>query len=138
MNMRKILLGGLLATAAIGGIAACSSGADHQTAGTQAPVVQPSAAQPAKPTQPSAAQPAKPAPQYTTAQENAIGSAQDYLAMSGFSRAGLINGMAPSCRTWLNTPLCGRRLPRCVVISAIRCAGPGYRRIAIRHAHTLL
>jgi Host cell surface-exposed lipoprotein len=121
MNMRKILLGSLLATAGIGGIAACSSGAnrsDHQTAGTHAPVVPPSAAQPAKPVPPSAvqpakpvppsavqpakpvppsaAQPAKPAPQYTAAQENAIGSANDYLAMSGFSRAGLIKQLSSS------------------------------------------
>ena len=108
MNMRKILLGGLLATAAIGGIAACSSGAnssDHQAAGTHAPVVPPSATQPAKPVPPSATQPAKPvppsatqpakpAPQYTAAQENAIGSANDYLAMSGFSRAGLIKQLS--------------------------------------------
>jgi hypothetical protein len=36
------------------------------------------------------AKPAKPKPTYTVAQEQAIKSAKSYLAMSGFSRAGLI------------------------------------------------
>ena len=99
MNVRKILLGGLLATAAIGGIAACSSGAnssDHQTAGQPAAVVPHNDAKPATPTPHHDAKPAKPAQHYTTAQENAIGSAKDYLSMSGFSRSGLIKQLSSS------------------------------------------
>lgn len=106
MNVRKILLGGLLATAAIVGIAACLSAgnsSDHQTAGQPAAVVPHNDAEPATPAQRSAAKPAKPAQQYTTAQENAFGAAKDYLATSGFSlstshfsRSGLIEQLSSS------------------------------------------
>jgi hypothetical protein len=99
MSVRKILLGGLLATAAIGGIAACQSAgnsSDHQTAEQPAAVIPYNDAKPATPTPHHDAKPAKPAQHYTTAQENAIGSAKDYLSMSGFSRSGLIKQLSSS------------------------------------------
>jgi host cell surface-exposed lipoprotein len=99
MYARKFLLGGLVGAAAVGVIAACQSGcnsSDQQTAGHHPAVVQHHDAKPAKPAQHYDAEPVKPARQYTTAQENAIGSAEAYLSVSGFSRAGLIQQLSSS------------------------------------------
>jgi hypothetical protein len=45
---------------------------------------------------PAAAKPAKQTQHYTMSQQQAIGSAKDYLAMTGFSRAGLIDQLSSS------------------------------------------
>lgn len=80
--MKKIIVAVLAAIALFAIIGACSAG------GGDAPAPQgyAHAAAPAKPK--------KSAPKYTTAEKNAIGSAKDYLAFEGFSKAGLIHQLS--------------------------------------------
>ena len=80
-----LVIAGPVASAAAGG------------GSSPAPASKPAASAPAAPAPSSAAaKPAKPAPHYTMSQQQAIGSANDYLAMTGFSRAGLIDQLSSS------------------------------------------
>jgi hypothetical protein len=91
---------GLAAIFVIGGISVAAGGSDdgkadvpqHAAAQTAPKVEMPKAEQPAEEAAPQP-EPA-PQPQYTVSQENAIESAESYLDMSGFSRAGLIDQLS--------------------------------------------
>jgi hypothetical protein len=76
--MQKTLATALVAVTAVAALSACEV-PETSTAGTG------SKDHPVK------SKPGKAAPDFTVAQENAIESAQSYLDMSGFSRAGLIH-----------------------------------------------
>jgi len=79
-----------------GPVAAAASGG----ASSPAPASKPAASTPAAPApaapapSSAAAKPAKPAPHYTVSQQQAIGSAQDYLSYQAFSRKGLIEQLS--------------------------------------------
>ncbi|MGH8961884.1 MAG: Ltp family lipoprotein [Jatrophihabitantaceae bacterium] len=92
--MKKIITTALVAATAVVALSACSSvengsntaGKTHQAATTGNKTKAPATI--AKKTK------APAAPKYTVAQQNAIESAQSYLDMSGFSRAGLIQQLS--------------------------------------------
>ena len=85
--MKKIVTGAVVLTAAIATLSGCKvdtstnlSSASHEYATSNTSTETQSAQAPAAPAK----------PKYTVAEENAIESAQSYLDMQGFSRAGLI------------------------------------------------
>lgn len=87
--MKKIITSALVAATTVAALSACSS---VGTTGNPAGNTHPAATTANKPKAPAIGTKAKApaAPKYTVAQQQAMQSAQSYLDMSGFSRAGLI------------------------------------------------
>jgi hypothetical protein len=88
-----LVIAGSVGSAASGGGSSPASASKPAASAPAAPA--PAAPAPAAPAPSSAAaKPAKPAPHYTVSQQQAIGSAQDYLSFQAFSRKGLIQQLS--------------------------------------------
>jgi hypothetical protein len=82
-------------TVAVLVIAGSATSAAAGGGSSPAPASKPAASAPAAPAPSSAAaKPAKPTPHYTMSQQQAIGSAKDYLSTQAFSRKGLIKQLS--------------------------------------------
>ena len=96
IRMRKIIITGLLV--AVAALSACADGNDASKANgtTAAPAtIATTTETPATSTEaPATIAEAPVTPEYTVAQQNGIRSAESYLEMSGFSRAGLIQQLS--------------------------------------------
>jgi hypothetical protein len=89
-----LVIAGSVGSAASGGGSSPAPASKPAASAPAAPA--PAAPAPAPPPAPSSAsaKPAKPAPHYTVSQQQAIGSAQDYLSFQAFSRKGLIQQLS--------------------------------------------
>jgi hypothetical protein len=88
-----LVIAGSVGSAASGGGSSPAPASKPAASAPAAPA--PAAPAPAAPAPSSAAaKPAKPAPHYTVSQQQAIGSAQDYLSFQAFSRKGLIQQLS--------------------------------------------
>jgi hypothetical protein len=84
-------------TVAVLAIASSAASAAAGGGSSPAPVSKPAASAPAAPapsSAPAAAKPAKQTPHYTMSQQQAIGSAKDYLSTQAFSHKGLIKQLS--------------------------------------------
>jgi hypothetical protein len=83
-------------TVAVLAIASSAASAAAGGGSSPAPASRPAASAPsaAPSSAPAAAKPAKQTPQYTVSQQQAIGSAKDYLSTQAFSRKGLIKQLS--------------------------------------------
>jgi hypothetical protein len=89
--MKKIITIALVAATAVAVLSACKVEENSAAGTTNDPVVTATGAGTAAPAAKTEA-PSK--PEYTVAQQQAIQSAESYVAMSGFSRAGLIGQLS--------------------------------------------
>ncbi len=130
--MVKKLVGAVVVLGLIGaGISSCGGTASTVktvTVEKQSPATSDAAA-PAASSTPKPKHSAKPKPTMTVSQEQAIQSAQSYLAMGGFSRAGLINQLSSSS---------GEGFPKADAIYAVDHVQANWNQEAVESAKSYL